>query len=105
MGFDVFPHNLYDIKNRQWWLTTGAAARMNNVTTSTHKVVAAMWAKLHALRLGYHKTHRAKSTQHTHHWTPQRHNHNKSNKKVNCTITKKQEGKDLKGQFGCLSEN
>lgn len=37
MGFDVFPHNLYNIKNRQWWLTTGTAAMMNNVTTSTHK--------------------------------------------------------------------
>lgn len=29
----------------------------------------------------------------------------KAIKKINCTITKKREGKDLKGQFGCLSEN
>ena len=51
MGFDVFPHHLYDIKNRQRWLTIGTATMMNNVTIAHTNILQTMLAQFHALCL------------------------------------------------------
>lgn len=61
MGFDVFPHNLYNIKNRQWWLTTGTEVTMSNITTAHTNILQTMLAQFHALCLNITK-HRVHST-------------------------------------------